>query len=474
MTRLLIHQRRNHHATECSAFPRLCIVFLALLWLLLNAAQAQTSAKLKLDENDYFTSGFFTENNSTNFILGANATATAGTQWNWSRVSKTGSALNDIEGRSLLSLSTGVSQTSVLDIAGSGSFAGFLLRGTFSGTNKFTINYQGNVVAAGTITGTTITGTTFSGSGSGLTGVPVASVTGITAAAQTVLDDTTTAAMLTTLSAAGTGLANTFSQSQTFNGTNNTAPNQSKWASASSTLMTRNARAWEDLVTDHKTRRVNPADADFAFTGTGAAATGAGVTGYAFLNSGTSVGCYARGDFMEAVTGNTSGSGAGITFSRPIAVSTLFTVVPNAGNALRLTVGRDTGVAPTFSDQNALTARGFGWSLYYDSASSTTKIKLFRHDGTTYAESSAVTFGNFANLHHVILEHDGAGNLALYASAGTPPSRVSSTAIATLTGAPTSSGAITNRAITMASVGHSSTTSTGSLARVISMTALIE
>ena len=470
MTRLLIHQRRIHHQAECRAFPRLCIVFALLLWLLLNVAQAQV--KLKLDGDDYVTSGFFTETNSSSFIAGLNTNATAGVQWSWSRVSKSGSALNDIEGRSLLSLSTGVAQTSMLDIAGSGSFAGWLLRGTMSGTNKFTVNYQGNVVAAGTINGTTITGTTFSGSGSGLTGVSLTTgVSGTLPVANGGTGSATAGGALTNLTAAGTGLANTFSQSQTLNGTNNTAPNQTKWASSTSTLMTRSAAAWEMLAADHKIRRVNPPNADFAVAGAGSQAGGA--TGAASLYVSTPAGAYARADFVDFLTTPTGFSGAGMSFGRPLAVSTLFGVQPNVDCAFRLIVGCDTGVAPTFSNQNALSSKGFGWSLYYDVAAGAAKIKLFRYD-TTYSESAGVTFGAYTSLHHVILEHDGAGNLALYAAAGTPASRVSSTAIATLTGAPTAAGTITNRSITMANVGHSSATTTGSGARVLAMTVCIE
>jgi hypothetical protein len=166
MTRLLIHQRRIHHRTECNAFPRLCIVFALLLWLLLNGAQAQV--KLKLDGDDYVTSGFFTENNSSNFINGLNANATAGVQWNWSRVSKTGSALMDIEGRTTLTLATSASQTFLLSLEGTSPFAGQLLRARQGGSDVFTVSSTGVVTTTGQ----------FTGSGAGLTGVSL--TTGVT------------------------------------------------------------------------------------------------------------------------------------------------------------------------------------------------------------------------------------------------------------------------------------------------------
>lgn len=151
---------------ESTAFPTLALACVLLLWLLLNAAQAE-SVKLKLDENDYANSGFFTQTNSDVFLSGINGNASAGTKWNWSRVSKSGSAIMDIEGRTVLTLETSASQTYLLSLDGSSSFAGSLLRARQNGTNVFTVSTTGAVV-----------GGSFTGSGAGLTGVSL--TTGVT------------------------------------------------------------------------------------------------------------------------------------------------------------------------------------------------------------------------------------------------------------------------------------------------------
>ncbi len=153
---------------ESAAFPRLCIAFLLAVWLLLNTGLAQ-SVKLKLDQNDYVTSGFFTQANCDFMLTGINTNAGVGSVWNWNRVSKTGSALMDIEGRTTLTLATSAAQTYLLSLDGSGSFAGSLLRARRDGTDVFTVSTTGVVATTGQ----------FTGSGAGLTGVSLTtSVTG--------------------------------------------------------------------------------------------------------------------------------------------------------------------------------------------------------------------------------------------------------------------------------------------------------
>jgi hypothetical protein len=181
-----------------------------------------------------------------------------------------------------------------------------------------------------------------------------------------------------------TETANTFSQNQTLNGTANTAPNQT--AASASSLMTRSLAGTEPFFNLGACYR--PASLAFGNAGAGSSAiTFQGSNTQAWIGSGTTATGYGRVSLTNGFgTHPTNMSGGGITFNRQIGVAVrLFFSLPNLNSLTRMVVGGNAGV-PATADQNALSARGFGWEVRRNGTPY--EVRLFAHNGTTYSTSS--------------------------------------------------------------------------------------
>lgn len=319
--------------------------------------------------------------------------------------------------------------------------------------NGGTIN-SGNVLAPFGGTGNTsyTTGDTlYASNGTTLTKLGIG-------AAGRILKSTGFAPSWSTLAAADIAALST---SNSFLGTNNTAANQSKFAASASTLMVRDGAQWEQLMMMHKLRIGHLGAAERFNNGAGSVAAYDG--GNIQLNAGTAAGGYARALIFTQLTIN-SGSGAGINYARPISLGVSIQQMYPAtadGVALRVFAGAGYTVTPAGSNQNALTDRGFGFEIY--TVSGVHKLRLFAHNGTTYATSSAITWGDGGSLSSLIVTSDGLGNIAIYGAVGNPPARPSSTALLTMTGGPTTTPVtVSNRYVSAEIAGHSTNTSAAS------------
>ena len=167
-------------------------------------------------------------------------------------------------------------------------------------------------------------------------------------------------------------------------------------------------------------------------------------TGGALCNSGTSTSGYGRVTITSSITTHSPFSGSAIDFDLPMqfGLTAAFSLA-NTNCAARFIVGGNAGV-PATSDNNALSARGFGVEFVFQNAG--IEARLFCHDGTTYSTSAYVagvaTTGG--GLGHYLFGSDGLGNIFFdYTNAGSNAFTSSNNFIAkpsralTLTGGPT-------------------------------------
>lgn len=236
--------------------------------------------------------------------------------------------------------------------------------------------------------------------------------------------------------AAPIGAANEWSQNQEFNGVDNTAPNQSKWAAGDTTLMVRKSSQWEALVSVHKLRPLEFAAGTPLTGGAGSVTVNGGTLN---LTCGATAGGYAARVLWDNLTTPTGSSGAGINFSRKISFSAAFSVNVLQYSACRFVVGRHNTGAPPLANAASLTTHGFGFEIYWNG--SVMKGRLIAHDGTTLTTGADVTVGIFASQNMILVESDGAGNISLYLAHGTPHGRPSSTPVSTISGGPTTTNA---------------------------------
>lgn len=261
------------------------------------------------------------------------------------------------------------------------------------------------------------------------------------------------------LGAAGTGVANTFSLSQTFNGTNNTAPNQSRWSPSASTLATRDAVAWEQLINFHRVRKINLAGAARLFGGGGA--VDALTQNYVqFRLSNATANQYAQAALATDITLPSDNHGEGIRLNVPLAFSWLQKGgADRQNNTVRLVFGWPAGTPLRMSDSNALTAIGFGVEMEWVS-NFAVRARIFSHNGTAYSMSDWTPNFQSYFINAFVFTSDGAGNLALHVSAeAMPTARPSSTPTVTHSGGATGITSSANRSIVLGVVGHTTSNS---------------
>jgi hypothetical protein len=153
-----------------------------------------------------------------------------------------------------------------------------------------------------------------------------------------------------------------------------------------------------------------------ANSGTDSNASGNALQWYATGNPGTAANGYARMSVARGLNRLPTVTGTGINFSLPIGGAFLifagcYPAAPE--KSFRIIFGGNASV-PAPADSNALSTRGFGMEIKYESGSP--KWRLFAHNGTTYTTSpNWQTFpGNPSSLDDFVacvIESDGAGTI---------------------------------------------------------------
>jgi hypothetical protein len=228
----------------------------------------------------------------------------------------------------------------------------------------------------------------------------------------------------------------------TFNGSNNTAPNQT--AASASSLMTR-ALSDARYLSFADLRVIQSNTVSVANSGAGSSASGNNLESYARGNPGTADNGYARMTVARLLN-NTLGSGSGIKFFLPIRGAFLIFAgcyPTSPEKSFRIIFGGNAGV-PAPADSNALSVMGFGMEIKYESGSP--KWRLFAHNGTTYTTSpSWQTFpGNPSSLDDFVacvIESNGAGTISARVGYGVGPNAdLRNAAVHSITGGPTGTG----------------------------------
>jgi hypothetical protein len=225
----------------------------------------------------------------------------------------------------------------------------------------------------------------------------------------------------------------------TLSGVNNTAPSQT--ASSGASLMTRDLVDDNPLWAFHAVRPLGAFDLNANGTGSGA---GFGYAfGGAYIIAGSSLSGFGEARVYRGVNDASGLTGAGIYFSQNITVAAVVSFIPKTNSVFRLVVGAPESGSPAPANANAITNRGFGVEVE-GLTSSTSRMRLFAHDGTNYSTSSytsTLTNGSqFQN--HIIVDNTTNGTVSLYLSVSPinkSPSRPSTTPVLTMTGGPTNS-----------------------------------
>jgi hypothetical protein len=86
---------------------------------------------------------------------------------------------------------------------------------------------------------------------------------------------------------------------------------------------------------------------------------------------------------------------------------------PGANSAVRVIFGAKITGTPYWSNQNPLTARGFGLEIY--TVAGVAKMRLFTHNGTTFAYGPSQNYaGIWTGVVHLVIASNGLGRVQLY------------------------------------------------------------
>jgi hypothetical protein len=208
-------------------------------------------------------------------------------------------------------------------------------------------------------------------------------------------------------SAAHVGQANTFTQNQTLNGTNNVAPNQT--AASGTSLLTRDlgdARFWS------QPENVTLSFTNFTGATVGGFATGQ-ISGLLTLQGQTNpnVISTSHARFAGFPHINTAGPRQNFNYSRRMRVKLWFGVAIGSGTAPDTTVHY---IIPTVTGYTAGVPahRSFGFVV------GATGINGFTHDGTNYTLTSTGVAWAANTNYYGLLENDGAGNYSFWLNSG--------------------------------------------------------
>ena len=328
----------------------------------------------------------------------------------------------------------------ILSVCASSAFAA---TPSFGPGGQWTSGTFASATMSGTISGNfTRSGTTTDGT------LLAPTLTGTTSAATLIISGSVAANGNTTLGDAS-------GDTLTINAGTVTAPNQT--AASASSVMTRS------LVNDEPFFNLGQIFRYPAVTygNSGTSSFGALDSGLVSkASAGTGLSGYGRVTFGARLTTG-SESGQGIAFSRQIGVSARVIVTLEAGtvgSAARLVVGGNS-VIPSTSNNDALSAVGFGVELSYIAAASRVQWRPFAHNGTTYVS------GTYQNLTDTSLTaiplsisviSSGAGSVTAYVAEN--GSRTLSSQ--TISGGPTTNGTAANSYLDLVAINSSGTVPT--------------
>jgi hypothetical protein len=177
-------------------------------------------------------------------------------------------------------------------------------------------------------------------------------------------------------------------------------------------------------------------------------------------SAGTGLSGYGRVTFGTRLTTGAD-SGQGIAFSRQIGVSARVIVTLEAGtvgSAARLVVGGNS-LIPATSNNDALSAVGFGVELSYIAAASRVQWRPFAHNGTTYVSG---TYQNLTDTSligiplSISVISSGAGSVTAYVAENGSRSLSSQT----ISGGPTTNGTAANSYLDLVAINSSGTVPT--------------
>lgn len=208
-------------------------------------------------------------------------------------------------------------------------------------------------------------------------------------------------------------------------------------ATSANSAMTRVLADKNIMFNVAKVRILPTANMNYNTIGAGTSASN-GLDGLGLTGSLTAS-AFTRAVLTRVWTTFSGSTGANNLCSVPVAFAFFGMFNLQATNTvIRFIVGDAGSGAPALPSANAISGRGFGFEIFFDSVP---KIRLFAHDGTTYTTSAAVNSGtSFNQSTSLLIASDGAGNLKLFiANSGSIVQRIPESATITHTGAPTSS-----------------------------------
>ena len=185
-------------------------------------------------------------------------------------------------------------------------------------------------------------------------------------------------------------------------------------------------------------REIHPACMSFTSASGGSAIVNVD-GGFALANPVTA-NAYSRAALVRAWANYPASTGANNPCNVPVAFAMCGMLLPpfDVNAVVRFVIGEVGSGTPALPSANALSARGFGFEIYWNTTNSRAEIRMFSHDGTSYTTSSTSIAYNASLGRHfsAMVTSDGSGVSKLFydtSAAGTAPPRVPLTAAITHT-----------------------------------------
>jgi hypothetical protein len=209
-------------------------------------------------------------------------------------------------------------------------------------------------------------------------------------------------------------------------------------ASTADRVMTRDLSESNHMRNVGIVREIHPACMSFTSASGGSAIVN--VDGGFSLANPVTANAYSRAALVRAWANYPASTGANNPCNVPVAFAMCGMLLPpfDVNAVVRFVVGEVGSGTPALPSANALSARGFGFEIYWNTTNSRAEIRMFSHDGTSYTTSSTSIAYNVALGRHfsAMVTSDGSGVCKLFydtSAAGTTPPRVPLTAAITHT-----------------------------------------
>lgn len=209
---------------------------------------------------------------------------------------------------------------------------------------------------------------------------------------------------------------------------------------AATSLVTREDLQKEQARTISQEMMVTPAEFSTSTASGGFAGQGQGVMN---MVTNLTASAYARAAVTRDI-GQYVAAGANAACAIPVAIafSMIHAIPASANTEYRFVAGEVGTGTPRALGTNPLAGRGFGFRLFWSVANSRREIQVFAHNGSTYVESAATSFGatTDAPIATILLTSDGAGIIKLFLGIPSSPNfervRAPDSATITLSGGP--------------------------------------